>query len=172
MQNQNITDTTKIRQIWIDGEPVFDAKIENENTVEGENTMNNEELIFIPEHPSGWKTMQIETKNSTLLEQKEPIDSLELYNLFCNDFDNALKIYEDKRFEVTGTVTKVGPDIHNKPSIEISNEVGGRCHVLCVFPSDEVYNKVSVGDKVVCRGNYLVMSNWYGIVMKKCEVRR
>ena len=63
MQNQNITDTTKIRQIWIDGEHVFDAKIENENALERENTMNNEGLIFIPEHLSGWKTMQIETKN-------------------------------------------------------------------------------------------------------------
>lgn len=70
--------------------------------------MNNEELIFIPKHPSSWKTLQIETKDSPLLEQSKPIDSLELYNLFCNDFDNALKIYEDKRFEVTGIVTKVG----------------------------------------------------------------
>lgn len=172
--DQNITDTTKIRQIWIDGEPVFDVQEENSNfqneNIKGENIMNNEELIFIPKHPSDWKTMQIETKDSTLLEQKEPINSLELYNLFCNEIDNALKIYEDKRFEVTGIAIKVGPDIHNKPSIEISNEVDGRCHILCVFPSDEVYNKVSVGDKVVCKGNYLVMSNWYGIVMKKCEL--
>lgn len=168
--DQNINDTTKIRQIWIDGEPVFDTKIENKNIVEGENIMHNEELIFIPEHPSGWKTLQIETKNSTLLEQKEPIESRELYNLFCNDFDNALKTYEDKRFEVTGIATKVGPDIHNKPSIEISNEVDGRCYTLCVFPSDKVYNKVSIGDKIICKGNYLVMSNLYGIVMKKCEL--
>ena len=168
--DKNITDTTKIRQIWIDGEPVFESLNKNENNSEGENDMNNEELKFIPEHPSSWKTIQIETKNSPLLEQSEPVDSLELYNLFCNDFDNTLKIYKDKRFEVTGIATKVGPDIHNKPSIEISNKVDGRCHVLCVFPSDEIYNKVSVGDKVVCKGNYLVMSNWYGIVIKKCEL--
>ena len=171
----NINDTAKIRQIWIDGKPVFDVQEDiinsNNENIKGENIMNNEELIFFPKHPSSWKTLQIETKNSQLLEQKEPINSLELYNLFCNDIDNALKIYEDKRFEVTGIVRKVGPDIHNKPSIEISNEVGGRCHILCVFPSDDIYNKVSVGDKVVCKGNYLVMSNWYGIVMKKCELK-
>ncbi len=172
--DQNITDTTKIRQIWIDGEPVFNSQEEsnpvNENVVEGDNNMDNEELIFIPEHPSGWKTMQIETKDSPTLEQSEPVDSLELYNLFSSDFDNTLEKYVDKRFEVTGIVTKVGPDIHNKPSIEISNEVNGRCHVLCVFPSTDIYNEVSVGDTVICKGNYLVMSNWYGIVMKKCEI--
>ena len=171
--DKNITDTTKIRQIWIDGQPVFDSQEDisskNENN-KGENNMKNEELIFIPKHPSSWKTLQIETKDSQLLEQAEPVDSQELYDLFCNDFDNALKLYEDKRFEVKGIVTKVGPDIHNKPSIEISNDIDGRCHILCVFPSDDIYNKVSVGDKVVCKGNYLVMSNWYGIVMKKCEV--
>lgn len=172
---KDIKDTTKIRQIWIDGEPVFDSKAEevnqkNKNIVEGENVMNNEKLIFIPEHPSSWKTLQIETKNSPLLEQDKPINSLELYNLFCNDFDNSLKLYQDKRFEVTGIATKVGPDIHNKPSIELSNEVDGRCHVLCVFPNDDIYNKVSVGDKITCKGNYLVMSNWYGIVIKKCEL--
>ena len=65
--DQNITDTTKIRQIWIDGEPVFASQKEsnpvNENAaIEGENNMNSEELVFIPEHPSDWKTMQIETK--------------------------------------------------------------------------------------------------------------
>lgn len=132
--------------------------------------MKNEELVFIPKHPSSWKTMQIETKDSPLLKQKEPINSLELYNLFCNDLDKALEIYEDKRFEVTGIAIKVGLDIHNKPSIEISDDVDGRCHILCVFPSDDIYDKVSVGDRVICKGNYLVMSNWYGIVMKKCEI--
>lgn len=170
--DENIKDTTKIRQIWIDGEPLYDS-LDINNTIENtgeENMYNDKELIFIPEHPSSWKTLQIETKNSPLLEQDKPIDSLELYNLFCNDFDNSLKTYQNKRFEVIGIATKVGPDIHNKPSIELSSEATGRCHILCVFPSDDIYNKVSVGDKIICRGNYLVMSNWYGIVIKKCEL--
>ena len=171
--DKNIADTTKIRQIWVDGEPILGFKEEVENKNEnnnGEDNMNKEELIFMPKHPSGWKTLQIEMKDSPVLEQSEPIDSLTLYNLFDSDLENALEIYEDKRFEVEGVVIKVGPDIHNKPSIEISNTIDGRCHTLCVFPSDDIYNKAAVGDKIVCRGNYLVMSNWYGIVLKKCEL--
>lgn len=133
--------------------------------------MNNEELIFIPEHPSSIKTHEIETKDSVLLEQTEPIKSKDLYNRFINDFSNSLNKYKDKRFEVTGIAIKVGPDIHNKPSIEISSNVDARCHILCVFPNDDIYNNVLVGNKVTVKGNYLVMSNWYGIVLKKCELK-
>lgn len=167
--DQNIKDLTNIRQIWIDGEPVFDSSSEEDKNIIGNDIMNNDELIFIPKHPSNSKTTQIETKDSPLLEQSEPIETEELFNSFVTDFDSSLKKYEDKRFEITGIVTKVGPDIHNKPSVELSNKVDGRCHILCVFPSDEIYKELSVGDSVVLRGNYLVMSNWYGIVMKKCE---
>ena len=133
--------------------------------------MNNKELIFIPSHPSSMKTYEIETKDSVYLKQTSPINSEELYNDFINAFDSSLKKYKDKRFEVTGIAIKVGPDIHNKPSIEISSNIDGRCHILCVFPKDDIYNKVSVGDSVIIRGNYLVMSNWYGIVLKKCELK-
>lgn len=132
--------------------------------------MNKQDLIFFPKHPSHIKTYQIETKNSPLLEQNEPINSKELYNQFINNFDNALNKYKDKRFEVNGIAIKIGADIHNKPSIELSNNINERCHILCVFPNDNIYNKVSVGDKVTIRGNYLVMSNLYGIVLKKCEL--
>ena len=129
-----------------------------------------EKIKFYPEHPSESKTHQLETQDSPLLEQSEPISSLELYELFCNDFDKALNIYEDKRFEICGTAIKVGADGHNKPSIQLSDKINGRCHVLCVFPSEDIYAKVSVGDKIVVRGNYLVMCNLFGIVIKKCEV--
>ena len=134
--------------------------------------MSIETIKFYPAHPSDEKTHQLETQDSPLLEQDGPIASAELYDTFCNDFDNALKVYEDKRFEISGVAIKVGPDGHKKPSVQLSDAVDGRCHVLCVFPSEEVYDKVSVGDKVTVRGNYLVMCNLYGIVIKKCEVVR
>ena len=131
----------------------------------------NAAIKFYPEHPSEMKTHQLETQDSPLLEQDKPVESSELYQLFCDDFDNALKVYEDKRFEISGIAIKVGPDGHNKPSVQLSDKIDGKCHVLCVFPSTDVYEKVSVGDKVVIRGNYLVMCNLFGIVIKKCEVR-
>lgn len=167
--DQNIKDITNIRQIWIDNEPVFYSGLEK-NKILGDDVMNNEDLIFIPKHPSSIKTHQIETKDSVLLEQTEPISSKKLYSQFINDFDNSLNRYQDKRFEVIGTAIKIGPDIHNKPSIEISSDIDERCHILCVFANNDIYDNVSVGDEVIVRGNYLVMSNWYGIVLKKCEL--
>lgn len=139
--DKSIKDTKNIRQIWVNKEPIYTLKINKdalENVKEiGGNIMDNEELIFIPEHPSNIKTHEIETKDSILLEQTEPIKSAVLYNKFINDFDNSLNTYKDKRFEVAGTVIKVGPDIHNKPSVEISSNVEERCHILCVFPNED-----------------------------------
>ena len=132
--------------------------------------MNHTPLQFFPEHPSLEKTNRLATQDSPLLTQSEPILASALHTQFCEDFDGALRTYEDKRFEVRGIASKVGPDGHQKPSVQLSDQVGGVCHVLCVFPSDEVYQQVSVGDTVVIRGNYLVTCNWFGIVMKKCEV--
>lgn len=132
--------------------------------------MNNDELKFYPKHPSSLKTHKIETRPMPILEQDGPFEAKKLCNEFSNDLEGALEIYEDKRFEVTGIASKIGPDIHNKPSIEISDEVGGLCYTLCIFPTDDFYNEVSVGDKVTVRANYLVMSNWYGVVMKYSEL--
>lgn len=79
-------------------------------------------------------------------------------------------IYVDKRFEITGIAKRIGPDIHNKPSIEISDRVDGRTYALLIFPTDDHYSKVEVGDTVVVRANYLVMSNLFGTVMKFSEL--
>lgn len=174
--DKDITDSTKIVQIWVDGKPILsdtdmDAASKKIVLVKaGEDDMHNEELTFYPKHPSGTKTNKIETTPMPILEQEEPFDVKTLCNEFCTDLDGALKIYEDKRFEVTGIASKIGPDIHNKPSIEISDEVGGQCYTLCIFPSDDFYTEVSEGDRVTVRANYLVMSNWYGVVMKHSEL--
>lgn len=132
--------------------------------------MTNEPLIFYPKHPSPMKTHKIETKPMPILPQEAPFDVKSLYDAFSADLYGTLDIYEDKRFEVTGVAVKVGPDVHNKPSIEISDFVGGQTYALTIFPTDDHYGKVSVGDKVTVRANYLVFCNRFGVVMKHSEL--
>ncbi len=129
-----------------------------------------EELKFYPKHPSGAKTHQIETTSMPVLEQKSPFCVKTLYDEFTTDADSFFAKYADKRFEVTGIAKKVGPDIHNKPSIEISDSINGQTYALVIFPADDHYSKVEVGDTVIVRANYLVMSNHYGTVMKYSEL--
>lgn len=132
--------------------------------------MHQEELRFYPAHPSGEKTHRIETTPMPIKPQESPYAVKELADKFRTDLSAALAEYQDKRFEVTGVAIKVGPDIHNKPSIEISDCADGQCHALCIFPTNDHYSKVSVGDTVTVRANYLVMSNWFGVVMKFSEL--
>lgn len=132
--------------------------------------MNNEKLKFYPEHPSDAKTHQIETTAMPILAQNAPFDVRALHEEFTVDSEKFFDTYVDKRFEVTGIAKKIGPDIHNKPSIEISDSVNGRTHALVIFPTDDHFSKVKTGDKVTVRANYLVMSNHYGTVMKYSEL--
>lgn len=132
--------------------------------------MHTEELKFYPKHPSGMKTHQIETTKMPILPQKEPFSVKKLYEEFLTDADSFFTKYVDKRFEVTGIAKKIGPDIHNKPSIEISDRIDGQTYALVIFRTNDHYSKVTVGDRVVVRANYLVMSNHYGTVMKSSEL--
>ncbi len=132
----------------------------------------NEKLEFYPKHPSDVKTHKIETTNMPLLTQNAPFDVKKLCEEFRNNENNFYAKYVDRRFEVTGIAKKVGPDIHNKPSIEISDSMSGQTYALVIFPTNDHYDKVNVGDRVTVRANYLVMSNLYGIVMKHSELIR
>lgn len=123
-----------------------------------------------------WKTT-VSTNGSAamdvdfpVLEQDSPFDAKELFIYFCEKFEDALLTCRDKRFAVTGVASKIGPDIHGKPSIELSDQVGGHCYVLFVFASEESYKNVSVGDTVTSCGNYLGVTNEFGVVMKRSEV--
>lgn len=132
--------------------------------------MTNEELKFYPNHPSDTKTHQIETSAMPVLAQDAPFDVKILYDEFAADADSFFAKYTDKRFEVTGIAKKIGPDIHNKPSIEISDSINGQTYALVIFPTNDHYSKVKAGDTVIVRANYLVMSNHYGTVMKFSEL--
>lgn len=132
--------------------------------------MNETKLEFYPKHPSAEKTHRIETGAMPRLETECPLEVRALYDEFSADRDAFLEKYTDKRFCVTGTVKKVGPDIHNKPSVELSDHVDGRTYALVIFPTDEHYGRVRVGDTVTVCANYLVMSNLFGTVMKYGEL--
>lgn len=132
--------------------------------------MRNEELKFYPVHPSDKKTHLIETTAMPLLAQSTPFAVKSLCDEFNVDADSFFSKYSDKRFDVTGIAKKIGPDIHNKPSIEIADRRNGQTYALVIFPSDAPLRKVSVGDTVIVRANYLVMSNHYGTVMKFSEL--
>lgn len=132
--------------------------------------MNDTALEFYPKHPSPIKTHRIETSAMPTLAQDAPFEAKCLYDEFLSDAESFYSRYVDKRFEITGIAKKVGPDIHNKPSIEISDSVSGKTYALVIFPNDSHYSKVAVGDRVVVRANYLVMSNHYGTVMKFSEL--
>lgn len=129
-----------------------------------------EQLKFFPAHPSDEKTSILEFNPSPLLPQTAPVDCARLHSQFETDFDAVYPVYLDKRFEITGIAKEVGPDMHNKPAIWLSDAVGGTCHALCIFPDDSFYSNVQPGDTVTISGNYLVYSNWFGVVMKFCEL--
>lgn len=129
-----------------------------------------EELKFYPKHPSGVKTLRIETAPMPILSQDAPFDAKTLHDEFVADADAFFAKYVDKRFEISGVAKKVGPDIHNKPSIEISDSVNGNTYALVIFPNDDHYSQVEIGDTVTVRANYLVMSNHFGTVMKYSQL--
>lgn len=129
-----------------------------------------EPLKFYPKHPSDRKTHQIETSKMPMLEQDAPFEVKALCHEFHADADSFFAKYVDKRFAVAGIAKKVGPDIHHKPSIEISDCMDGQTYALVIFQTDDHYNRIKVGDRVVVRANYLVMSNHYGTVMKHSEL--
>lgn len=126
---------------------------------------------FYPEHPSIEKTHKLQTMPSPMLEgQKAPFEARELRKKFAEDLEGCLKLYEDKRFDVAGVVISVEKDIHNLPSVQLSDRVGGECCVHCIFPQEDIMKKVKIGDRVVIRSNYLVLCNVLGIVMKYSEL--
>lgn len=132
--------------------------------------MADEVLKFYPRHPSDAKTHIIETTSMPALQQEKPFAVKTLYEEFQADADSFLAKYVDKRFEVMGIAKKIGPDVHNKPSIELSDCVDGQTYALTIFPTTEHYDKINIGDTVTVRANYLVMSNLFGTVMKYSEL--
>ena len=122
---------------------------------------------FYPCHPSPEKTHQIQSAPSPMLEgQAAPFEAVDLIKAFESDPQGSLARYQDKRFDVTGTVIWAGLDPHNLPTVQLSEGVGGACCAHCIFPGDDILEQVKPGDRVVIRSNYLVLSRRFGVVMK------
>ena len=128
------------------------------------------QLQNYPKQPAEEDMRQIEFGYLPVLPQAAPAVANELHEAFDSDLAAFEKMYAGHRFEVVGVASRVGPDVHSKPSIELSDETGGKCFVLCVFNSDEFYGRVTVGKRITCRGNYLIASDRYGIVLKNAEI--
>lgn len=113
---------------------------------------------------------RFEKEDCTSFCQHSPLNVKDIYEAFAENFASAEETYFEKRVDVIGVVTRVGPDIHAKPSLELSDQEGGRRYALIVFPDDAIYRQASVGDTVVCRGNLLGAMEPWGAVIKKSEV--
>ena len=126
---------------------------------------------FYPCHPSPEKTRQIQSAASPRLEgQEAPFEAAALRGAFDRDPAGSLELFQDKRFDVTGTVIWTGRDPHGLPAVQLSDGVGGECCAHCIFPRDDILKQVKVGDRVVVRANYLVLSRSFGVVMKFSEL--
>ena len=126
---------------------------------------------FYPFHPSPEKTHQIQSTPSPMLEgQKEPFEAAALRGDFDRDPEGSLARYQDKRFDVTGIAIWVGLDPHGLPTVQLSGEAGGACCAHCIFPQEDILEQVKVGDRVVIRSNYLVLSRRFGVVMKYSQL--
>ena len=126
---------------------------------------------FYPCHPSPEKTRQIQSVPSPMLEgQEAPFEAVVLRRAFDRDPQGSLAVYQDKRFDVAGIVIWAGLDPHNLPAVQLSDGVGGECYAHCIFPKDDILERVKPGDRVVIRANYLVLSRRFGVVMKFSEL--
>lgn len=61
-------------------------------------------------------------------------------------------------------------DYGQRNASRIIESENSMAYALVIFPTDEHYSKIEAGDIVTVRANYLVMSNWYGTVMKFSEL--
>lgn len=113
---------------------------------------------------------QMEREDCPAIEQDTPLPVETMYQQFLLDFDAAWEIYFAKRIEVAGVITRMGPDPHGLPSIELSDRSEGRCYALCIAGTRELYEGIALGDAVICRGNLINAREPYGAVMKKSEI--
>ena len=127
--------------------------------------------ILFSTKPDAQKAYEAENTLFPVMKQNAPFNVKELYDYFFGNPEKALREFDRKRFEVQGIVLRTGPDgVFGQPSVELSDKTGGKCFVLCVFQDAKSYSKVKPGDKISVRGNYLVIREDYGIVLKISEL--
>ena len=101
--------------------------------------------------------------------EENRIDAKALYDAYKRGEGSA---YE-KRMEIEGVATFVGPDPYALPSVEVAESFEATSRVLCVLPFSDYLklHKVSKRDHVVIRGNVLGFADRYDyVVVKQCEI--
>jgi hypothetical protein len=112
-------------------------------------------------------------ENSEMLEQNSVITAKELYDAFKKDADAAANKYSNKIMTVKGFVVYTGPDVYALPSVELSENKGGKSRILCVLPFSDYFKlrKVSKGDEVFIKGE---IRGFYEkgdqVLLKQCEI--
>ncbi len=121
--------------------------------------------------PDSRKAYEAENTVFPMMKQEAPFDAKELHEYFFRNPHKALQEFDGKRIEAEGVVLRTGPDgVFGQPCIELSDRAGGKCYVLCIFQDAKAFSSVKAGDKVSVRGNYLVIREDYGIVLKASEL--
>ena len=113
---------------------------------------------------------RFETENGERFTGSEPVNAIDAYNELLEDYEGAFAKYYEKRIRLCGTVTKIEPDSFDAPSFQFTDGEKSRCYALIVFPDDSIYEKVKEGDYAEIIGNVTIISEPYGLVVKKCEL--
>ena len=69
-------------------------------------------------------------------------------------------------------VTYIGKDIHGLPSFRLSDSVDGDCYVHACVKSEEEYTGIQVGDTITVTGNFHILSDDWGLVLKQSAVNQ
>ena len=115
---------------------------------------------------------KIEFEHMPEMVQDDPFQAISLYQAFDADTEGLQQKFMYFRFEIEGDASKVQNDIHGLPSVELSNQIGGKCYSLCVFNDPAILQKVQPGDHVVISGNYLTASSTWGVVLKNSALKK
>ena len=108
----------------------------------------------------------------------EVVSAAGLFEAARRDVEGTARKYADGPVTVKGIAVSVGPDIHNLPSVGLSDRIGGTVYVHCVLPDGD-FSKLEgleTGREVTLRGNYLLYStgevfgNDEMVVLKQCEI--
>ena len=113
---------------------------------------------------------RLETTDAERYDGNEPVDAVKLYEELLEDYENAFLKYYEKRIRLCGVVSKVERDEFGAPSFQFTDEKSSRCYALIVFPSADIFDKVSEGDRAEIIGNVVFIREPYGLVVKKCEL--
>ena len=129
---------------------------------------NRKQAVVFNRKPTNEEIRRVEFAPCPLIEQSAAFEAKDLYHSFYTD-QSLLEKYVEKRMQVTGIVKKFGLDVHNLPSVELSDSVDGQTYAMCISHDKALMEDIEIGDKIVIEGNYLIMSTALGVIFKYSE---